>query len=100
MVYHHSVRLIYDTKSSRKRGKTISDDILQLNEAAIKGELKDLVKTSVEETLNALLEHEADELVNAGRYERSEERKGYRFGHYDRNFTTTAGDVMFHVPKL
>lgn len=50
--------------------------------------MKDLVKNSVAETLN----HEADELVNAERYERS--------GHYDRNFTTTSGDVTLHVPKL
>ena len=78
----------------------MSDNILQLNEAAIKGELKDLVKKSVEETLNALLDHEADELVNAERYERSGDRKGYRSGHYDRNFTTTYGDVTLHVPKL
>ena len=78
----------------------MSDNIIQLNEAAIKGELKDLVKSSVEETLNALLDHEADELVNAERYERSGERKGYRSGHYDRNFTTTSGDVTLHVPKL
>ena len=78
----------------------MSDNILQLNEAAIKGELKNLVKNSVEETLNALLDHEADELVNAERYERSGNRKGYRSGHYDRNFTTTAGDVTLHVPKL
>ena len=62
--------------------------------------MKDLVKNSGEETLNALLDHEADELVNAGRYERSGERKGYRSGHYDRNFTTTSGDVTLHVPKL
>ena len=78
----------------------MSDNIIQLNEAAIKGELKDLVKNSVEETLNALLNHEADELVNAERYERSGERQGYRSGHYDRNFTTTSGDVTLHVPKL
>ena len=78
----------------------MSDNILQLNEAAIKGELKDLVKNSVEETLNALLDHEADELVNAEHYERSGDRKGYRSGHYDRNFTTTYGDVTLHVPKL
>ncbi len=78
----------------------MSDNIIQLNEAAIKGELKDLVKNSVEETLNALLDHEADELVNAERYERSGDRKGYRSGHYDRNFTTTSGDVTLHVPKL
>ena len=78
----------------------MSDNIIQLNEAAIKGELKDLVKNSVEETLNALLNHEADQLVNAERYERSGERQGYRSGHYDRNFTTTSGDVTLHVPKL
>ena len=78
----------------------MSDNIIQLNEAAIKGELKDLVKNSVEETLNELLAHEADQLVNAERYERSEGRKGYRSGHYDRSFTTTSGDVTLHVPKL
>ena len=78
----------------------MSENIIQLNEAAIKDELKELVKNSVEETLNALLEHEADELAHADRYERTEERKGYRSGHYDRNFTTTAGDVTLHVPKL
>lgn len=78
----------------------MSDDIIQLNEAAIKGELKNLVRNSVEETLNALLDHEADELVSAEKYERSGDRKGYRSGHYDRNFTTTSGDVKLHVPKL
>ncbi len=78
----------------------MSNNIIELNEAAIKGHLKDLVKNSVEETLNALLDHEADELVNAARYERSGDRKGYRSGHYDRNFTTTSGDVTLHVPKL
>lgn len=78
----------------------MSENIIQLNEAAIKGELKDLVRNSVEETLNALLDHEADELINADRYERTGDRQGYRSGHYDRNFTTTSGDVTLHVPKL
>ena len=67
----------------------MSDNIIQLSEAAIKGELKDLVKNSVEETLNALLDHEADELVNADRYDRSGDRKGYRSGHYDRSLPAT-----------
>ena len=62
--------------------------------------LKDLVRSSVEETLNALLDKEADELVNAGKYERSGERQGYRSGHYKRNFQTTAGEVELNVPKL
>ncbi|XOQ46633.1 MAG: hypothetical protein ACFWUD_06320 [Thermocaproicibacter melissae] len=54
----------------------MSDNIIQLNEDLIKNNLKDLVRSSVEETLNALLDHEADELVNAERYERSGDRKG------------------------
>ena len=78
----------------------MSSNIIQLNEELIKNNLKDLVRNSVEETLNALLDHEVDELVNAEKYERSGERKGYRSGHYDRNFTTTSGDVTLHVPKL
>ena len=78
----------------------MSEVIVQLNEAAIKGELKELVKKSVEETINALLEHEADELVNAERYERTTGRKGCRSGHYERSFTTVSGDVRLHVPKL
>ena len=78
----------------------MSEKIIQLNEELIKNDLKDLVRNSVEETLNALLDHEADELVNAEKYERSGERRGYRSGHYDRNFTTTSGDVTLHIPKL
>ena len=78
----------------------MSDNIIQLNEDLIKHDLKDLVRSSVEETLNALLDKEADELVNAQKYERSADRQGYRSGHYKRNFQTTAGDVELRVPKL
>jgi hypothetical protein len=53
----------------------MSENIIQLNEAAIKGELKDLVRNSVEETLNALLDYETDELINADRYERTGDRQ-------------------------
>lgn len=78
----------------------MSDNIIQVNKELIHTELKDLVKNSVEETLNAMLDAEADRLVNAERYARDEQRKGYRAGHYDRNFTTTAGDVTLKIPKL
>ena len=78
----------------------MSGNIIQLNEDLIKNNLKDLVRNSVEETLNALLDHEADELVRAGKYERTGDRKGYRSGHYERNFGTTSGEVKLRVPKL
>ena len=78
----------------------MSEKIVQLNEEVIKGEIKELVRGSVEETLNELLEKEAETLTQAARYERNEARQGYRSGHYDRNLTTTSGDVTLHVPRL
>ena len=71
----------------------MSEKIVQLNEEVI----KELVRGSVEETLNELLEKEAEQLTQAARYERSEARQGYRSGHYDRNLTTTSGDVTLHI---
>ena len=78
----------------------MSKEIVQLNEEVIKGELKELVRSSVEETLNGLLETEAQQLTNAAKYERSEQRQRYRSGHYNRNLTTTSGDVTLKMPKL
>lgn len=78
----------------------MSEKIVQLNEEVIKRQLKELVRGSVEETLNGLLEAEAEKLTQAGRYERSEQRQGYRSGHYNRSLTTTAGEVTLQVPRL
>ena len=78
----------------------MSKKIVQLNEEIIKGQLKELVRESVEETLNELLEKEAESLTQAARHERNEARQGYRSGNYDRDLTTTSGDVTLHVPRL
>ena len=59
----------------------MSEKIVQFNEEIIKGQIKELVRGSVEETLNELLEKEAESLTQAARYERSEDRQGYRSGH-------------------
>ena len=64
MVYSRLIKLSHHNKTPIKGGyKTMSDKIIQLNEDLIKHDLKDLVRSSVEETLNALLDKEADELV-------------------------------------
>ena len=78
----------------------MSKDIIQLNEEVVKNELKELVRNSVEETLNELLNKEAEELASAAKYERTEARQGYRSGHYSRKLTTTSGEVRLEVPKL
>ncbi len=41
----------------------------------IKNHLDRIVRSTVEETLNGLLDAEADRLCNAGRYERSNDRR-------------------------
>ena len=56
--------------------------------------------TPVEETLNKLLDAEADQLCNAARYERTEARKDTRAGYYKRSLHTKAGEVSLKVPKL
>ena len=78
----------------------MSNNIVQFNEEIIKDQIKELVRGSVEETLNELLEAESEKLTQAARHERSEARQGYRSGHYDRKLTTTSGNVMLHVPRL
>lgn len=74
--------------------------VVQIDDARLKAGLSELVRGTVEETLNALLEAEADELCGAKRYERSVERLDTRAGHYARQLETKAGAVALKVPKL
>lgn len=76
------------------------EPIASFDESAIHGELKELVRNAVEDTLNALLENEADDLVEAERYERTAEREAYRAGHYKRKLTTTSGQVTLESLSL
>ncbi|MDY3970199.1 MAG: IS256 family transposase [Atopobiaceae bacterium] len=76
------------------------EPIVTLNEESLKGDLRELVRQTVEDTLNGLLEEEADDLVGAERYERTADREAYRAGHYDRRLATTSGEVTLHMPKL
>jgi putative transposase len=76
------------------------DKIVQVNDSVVRSELKELVRNSVEDTLNNLLDDEAKRICNAQRYEHTEQRKDTRAGHYERGLHTTAGEVTLKVPKL
>ena len=73
---------------------------LQVDETKLMGHVHEVVRSSVGETLNGLLDAEADEICGAGRYERSPERVDTRAGHYERKLETKAGMVTLKVPKL
>jgi len=74
--------------------------IIEVNEEKIKQHLGSFVRETIEETLNAMLDAEADKICNAQRYERNPERKDSRAGHYERKLHTVAGEVTLQVPKL
>jgi transposase-like protein len=74
--------------------------VIQIDEGKIQAHLGEVVRSTVEETLNALLDAEADRLCRAERYERSEARKDTRAGSYQRQLQTQAGAVTLKVPKL
>src|SRR5271156_3257529 len=74
--------------------------VIQIDEARIRDHLGEMVRGTVEETLNAMLDAEADQLCGAGRYERSQARQDTRAGSYERTLQTSAGDVNLKIPKL
>jgi putative transposase len=95
-----------ETNDRNKETTTMKKDtpklnnVIEIDEARIRDHLGELVRGSVEETLNALLDAEADQLCNAGRYERTEARRDTRAGTYERKLQTKAGEVQLKVPKL
>jgi transposase-like protein len=76
------------------------DKVIRIDEAQVQAHLSEMVRSSVEETLNALLDAEADRLCQAKRYERTEARQDTRAGSYQRELHTKAGEVTLKVPKL
>lgn len=85
--------------TSANAEKNLSN-VVKIDEAQIQQHLGEMVRSTVEETLNAMLDAEADHLCNARRYERSEARTDQRAGHYKRKLHTKAGEVELKVPKL
>lgn len=65
------------------------------------GESRDAgVATLLETVLNQVLKAQATEQLHAERYERSEERQGYRNGTYPHTLTTRVGQLTLRVPRF
>ena len=76
------------------------DGVIRIEEGKIRSHVDQVVRETVEQTLNGLLQAEADELCGAKRYVRSPERLDTRAGHYNRQLHTKAGEVTLQVPRL
>jgi transposase-like protein len=83
-----------------KDSTTGLSNVIRIDDERIQDHLGKIVRGSVEETLNALLDAEADRLCKAERYERTQARQDTRAGSYERKLQTRAGEVSLKVPKL
>lgn len=84
-----------DNSGSKALGK-----VIYIDEAQIHDYLGELVRGTVEETLNAMLDAKADAMCRAKRYERSPDHIDTRAGSYNRRFHAKAGEVDLKMPKL
>jgi transposase-like protein len=74
--------------------------LIEIDQGQLRQHVDGVVRDAVEETLNALLDAEADALCGAKKYERSPDRTDYRAGTYPRTFHTKAGEMELKMPKL
>ena len=75
------------------------EPFVTLNEESLRADLRELVRRTVEEMLNGLLDEEADDLVGAERHERAADRGACRAGHYERRLATTSGEAAIRMPE-
>ncbi len=89
-----------NSKSLKENKERKTGQIIRIEQEQLTKHLDKVVRGTIEETLNALLDAEADRLCQASRYERTEKRQDTRAGYYKRNLETKAGPVQLQVPKL
>jgi len=85
---------------SRKTCSAKSGKLVEINEAKVTEHLSEIVRGTVEETLNGLLDAEADPLCHVKRYDRTGDRLDTPAGSCRRSLHTKAKEVSLKVPKF
>ena len=67
------------------------NNVIEIDSRQIHNHPDQRVRGAIEETLNSMLDAEADQLCNADRYQRSQAHKDTRAGYYQRKLHTKAG---------
>jgi putative transposase len=84
-------------KLKKNDPENVTVDATELKSVLV--EQKDFLVPIVEQAVQTILEVEMEECLQAGRYERSQERTGYRSGHYHRKLLTRVGTLVLRVPQ-
>lgn len=91
--------MMENTEVSSRLEKDFSK-VIKIDSSEVHAHIDSMVRETVEDTLNKMLEAEADRLCNAERYEHNDERSDTRAGHYNRKLHVKAGVVNLKVPRL
>src|SRR5512147_1496007 len=84
-------------KSKSTDAKKVTLHVAQMKSVLI--EQKDFLEPVMQEAVQAILEMEMEECLQAGKHERSEGRLGYRSGYYRRRLITRVGTMVLRVPQ-
>jgi len=84
-------------KSKQNDRQTVALDVAQMKSVLM--EQKDFLQPAVQEAVQAILELEMEECLQAGKHERNEQRLGYRSGYYRRRLITRVGTIVLRVPQ-
>ena len=84
-------------KGKKNDGTKITLDVAEMKSVLM--EQPDFLQPVVQEAVQAMLEVEMEECLQAGKHERSAERLGYRSGYYRRRLITRVGAIWLRVPQ-
>src|SRR5690625_3103901 len=71
----------------------------EIKEMLVKSDLNDVLKSTLVLILNEFMEKERDNYLKVNAYERSEERRDYRNGYYERELLMNIGSISLRVPR-
>ena len=77
-----------------KEGITVDAEVIRLRQS-----IETQMRRRILEAIEVVLEEELTDALGMGRYERGEERRGYRNGHERRRITTAVGTATLSVPR-
>jgi putative transposase len=84
-------------KRNETNAKNVTLDVAQMKSVLM--EQKDFLAPVVQEAVQAILELEMEECLQAGKHERTDQRLGYRSGYYRRRLITRVGTILLRVPQ-
>jgi transposase-like protein len=84
-------------KDKKNDGKKVTVDVAQVK--SVLTAQPDFLQPVVQEAVQAMLEVEMEECLQAGKHERRAERLGYRSGYYRRRLITRVGTLWLRVPQ-